>query len=283
MINTGKGYESFVAVLQKAIIDSEEIAVHKNIVVEKNKKLIDTNGNEREFDIYWEYELGGLIYKTVIECKDHNSKISIEKIDAFIGKGKDIPDLKLVFASKKGYQSGAKKKAEFNRIDLLIIREQNDTDWEDEHGNPLIKNIEINIIAQSPAKIKNFVPKINKEWVIANTSLDLTQPLIFIGNEDELIIDDLSNSTKYSLYDLRDRLKSLGDSQFGEFSMKVMFDNAFICNSDFRLKLDEYDINYEISEPIKSKIVIDYSKELNGVVEYITKKKKKLVYLDGRD
>ena len=32
-------------------------------------------GIERQFDIYWEYELGGLTYKTAIECKDYRKSI----------------------------------------------------------------------------------------------------------------------------------------------------------------------------------------------------------------
>ena len=45
--------------------------------------MVDKNGTERQFDIYWEYSLGGFLYKTVIECKDYASKISIDKILKF--------------------------------------------------------------------------------------------------------------------------------------------------------------------------------------------------------
>jgi hypothetical protein len=42
-----------------------------------------------------EFDLGGYVYKTVIECKDYASTITVEKIDAFIGKTNDIPGLSL--------------------------------------------------------------------------------------------------------------------------------------------------------------------------------------------
>lgn len=58
----------------------------KNIEIERNKKIKDNYGIVREFDLYWEYELAGVIYKTIIECKDYASRVSIDKIDAFIGK-----------------------------------------------------------------------------------------------------------------------------------------------------------------------------------------------------
>jgi hypothetical protein len=131
MKNDGKSYEEFVAVLHQALLYSEDIGKHQNIEIQRNKKIVDSFGIKREFDLYWEYELAGITYKTIIECKDYSSTISIEKIDALIGKIRDIPDIKPVFATKKGYQSGARTKAEKNKVDLLIVREQNDSDWYD--------------------------------------------------------------------------------------------------------------------------------------------------------
>src|SRR5690606_14872243 len=127
---------NFVARLQHAILYSEEIAKQKNIQIEVNKRLIDNSGIERQFDVYWEYELGGYKYKTVIECKDYASSVSIEKIDALVGKLNDLPDIKAVFATRSGYQSGAKIKAEKHNIELLLVREQNDSDWIGDDGVP---------------------------------------------------------------------------------------------------------------------------------------------------
>ncbi len=118
MTITGKEYEIFVASLQQALLDAENIITQKNIKVEVDKKITDNCGIDRQFDIYWEYELGGLTYKTVIECKDYASKVSVEKIDALIGKTRDIPDLKAVFATKKGYQSGLEQKP--NKTKLIF-------------------------------------------------------------------------------------------------------------------------------------------------------------------
>lgn len=106
MHNDGKKYEAFVRKLQQALLDSVNIVPNKTITVELNKKIKDNFGILREFDIYWEYELAGISYKTVIECKDYASKISIEKIDALIGKIRDIPSIRAIYATKTGYQSG---------------------------------------------------------------------------------------------------------------------------------------------------------------------------------
>ena len=82
--NTGKEYEQFVAELQQALLNTEAFIQQKNVKVEVNKIIVDNCGIKRQFDIYWEYELGGITYKTVIECKDYNSKISVDRIDGFL-------------------------------------------------------------------------------------------------------------------------------------------------------------------------------------------------------
>lgn len=281
MANTGKEYELFVAQLQQALLNAEAITTQKNIQIEVDKKITDNCGIERQFDIYWEYELGGITYKTVIECKDYNSNVSVEKIDALIGKIRDIPDLKAVFATKKGYQSGAKIKADQNKIDLLVVREQNDTDWTDEDGTPLIKKICINMHLCMPAHIHKFEPVIDGEWVKENTAIDTAMPLSLSGLNNEIFIENIDSSEIYSLHELASRLAPIESKEYGVFEKVEKFSNAFIYHKDLRLKLSGYKIEYSISKPINEPIEIDFSKELIGVVEYLQKGTKKSIFRDG--
>jgi len=78
MKNTGKEYELFVRDVQQILLNIEG---RETITVEQNKVLYDRIGNPRQFDVYWEFKIGGYLYKTVIECKDYSSSISIEKIE----------------------------------------------------------------------------------------------------------------------------------------------------------------------------------------------------------
>lgn len=281
MANTGKEYELFVAKLQQALLNAETITTQKNIQVEVDKKITDNCGIERQFDIYWEYELSGITYKTVIECKDYNSNVSVEKIDALIGKIRDIPDLKAVFATKKGYQSGAKAKADQNKIDLLIVREQNDTDWTDEDGTPLIKKICINMHLCRPAHIHKFEPVIDGEWVKENTAIDTTKPISLSGLNNEIFIENIDSGETYSLHELASRLAPLESKEYGVFEKVEKFNNVFIYHKDLRLKLAGYKIEYSISKPINEPIEIDFSKELIGIVEYLQKGTKKSIFRDG--
>lgn len=281
MANDGKQYELFVASLQQALLNAENVTTQKNIAVETNKKILDNCGIERQFDIYWEYELGGLTYKTVIECKDYNSFITVEKIDALIGKVKDIPDLKAVFATKTGYQSGAKTKADQNKIDLLVIREQNDSDWTGADGTPLIKKICINIHVSMPAQINKFEPFVDGKWLKENVGGSTSQPLNISGNNNEIFIDDIQSGEKYSVYDLAARLAPLDGKEFGTFEKIEHFDNAFISHKDVRLKIASYKVEYSISQNDTIPIEMDFSKELIGVIEYLQKGTKKSIFKNG--
>jgi Restriction endonuclease len=280
MANDGKDYEQFVRNLQQALLNSEDITKQKNIKIETNKKIVDNCGVTREFDLYWEYEFAGVVYKTVIECKDYKSHVSIEKIDDLIGKIRDLPDLKAVFATKTGYQSGAKAKAEFNKIDLLIVREQSDNDWEDSEGTPYIKKIEINIELSSVAKTISFYPEIDGNWAKENTDLDLDQPLKLNMRNDRIFIENLDSGKKFSLLQLEQNLGASHRGESGEFTKTEKFEDAYIYCDDLKLKLRSFTVNYSVTLPIHTPINIDFSKELVGIIEYLHKGSKTAIFSD---
>lgn len=281
MVNTGKEYELFVTQIQQALIDSDGSAKSKNIVVETDKKIVDNCGIERQFDVYWEYELGGYTYKTVIECKDYNSKVSVDKIDALIGKLQDLPGIKPIFATKIGYQSGAEAKALKHNIELLVVREQNESDWVDDDGAPLIKKLQFNIRVCPPAKISKFDPLIDAYWIKNNTDLKLEQiESQYSGLNTEIIIEDVSQQQQYSLYDLEYILQS---SFSGNYNTKIIedktFEDAFIHYSGLKLRLTGYHIEYMVPQPFYAPpIAIDRSKGLIGVIEHLKKGVKRKVF-----
>lgn len=279
-MSNGKDYEQFVKTLQQALLYSELIGSSKNIEIESNKKITDNNGIEREFDLYWEYELAGVTYKTVIECKDYASRVTIEKIDALIGKIRDIPDLKPVFATKTGYQSGAETKARANKIDLLIVREQSADDWQDKDGTPYIREISIRAGIHMPAEITEFCPLLDGKWFEENTELDPESVTMTSGLNNEIFIEDLKRGESYSLYELAQRLPNIAKNQYGELTHSESFDDAYLLNNGTRLKLVSYKVNYINFEPTEETWTIDFSKELIGVIEYLHKGTKTAVFSD---
>ncbi len=270
--NTGKAYELFVQSLYQAILQSELLTGQKNIEVETNKLLVDKNGTERQFDIYWEYSLGGFLYKTVIECKDYASKISIDKIDSLLGKLQDFPELRGVFATKVGYQSGAETKANKNNIELLIVRQQNDSDWEDEDGTPLIREINIGMTAIHPARITGFNIFLPKET-------EQKTPFSLSGMNNEIIIINEDTNEQFSMFDLQHTLLADHKEESGIFEKEFKFKGK-ITTTDQEVDILGYKVSYIIPKPSKEDILIDFSEKLIGVIEYLSQGRKAIVFDD---
>ncbi len=266
--NTGKEYEIFVADLCNAILNAELINGQKNIQVEVNKFLTGTNGIRRQFDIYWEYELGGFIYKNIIECKDYQTSISIDRIDGLVGKLRDFPDLKGIFATKNGYQSGAETKARQDGIELLIVRDENDTDWIDKNGTPLVKSIHLNINILHPVAITHFN-------ILGTTDFSLT----CTAKSDEILIKNAQTGEEYDLFQLESQLnQNHNQEEYGIFKKEEIFDGQLTySNKEYPIK--GYEVTYKQVPPIKMNTKVTGS--LFGVIEYLNQDKKIKVLENG--
>ena len=278
-----KEYELFVQKLFQAIIYAGENGIQKNIKVEHDKKILDNAGIERQFDIYWKYELAGIEYETIIECKNYSSKVTVERIDALIGKLHDLPNIKGIFATTQGYQAGAVKKAEQNNIELLVVRKEKDDDWMDEDGNPLIKKIIINMIALSRPRITKLNIYIKKEDIDNSQQIDFATPSMVL--DKEVTIVDKYNKEEYSIYDGAVKNKFHLDLQdnktYGDIHTKeIIFEDAYYKRKGMWQKIHKLKIEYVIDKPVEQEVVVEMF--IDGVVEYLFKRKKSFVTRDGR-
>jgi hypothetical protein len=164
---------------------------------------------------------------------------------------------------------------------LLVVREQNDSDWIAADGTPLVKIISTQIHAYMPARIIGFSPTLDGEWIRANTNLQDSEITNFSALNTEIFINDLDKQDKYSLHDLSHRLNPMGGDKQGGFDETVEFANAFLVCNGTSLKLLNYRIKYQVAAPIRMSSEIDFSKELTGVIEYLQKGKKKAIFKSG--
>ncbi len=286
MYNSGKDYEELVRDIQRSLIAAEKIPSLSNIKIEKNKKIKDRSNIEREFDIYWEFEIGGNIYRSVIECKDYSSPVSIEKIDAFIGKTADIPGLKLIYATKTGYQSGAKLKAAQHNIQLLIIRGQQESDWVTEDGEPLLKTIHLNIVARTVPRIITFDVKVDSVWFESQENLKKDEVSDFFQKSmnNEIFINDICNNCRYTIYELPQIILKMNNKlKYGSGIFSEKFTDGWLESADqqVRIKITEFSCEYIYREPIQSTSIIDFSEQIKAIVEDFQTGKKKWVMNDG--
>lgn len=164
---------------------------------------------------------------------------------------------------------------------MLIVREQNDSDWELEDGTPLIKQLMIDIHAIPAARITSFNTKLDGEWVKENTKLDTSNGNIQLDMRNDLtIIEDIGRKDKYSLKELEERLGKSTDLDFGERNLSIDFDDAYLHCGDMKLKLKEVDLTYLMQKSMHLPVHIDFSKELVGVIEYLGKSSKTAIFKD---
>ena len=276
MTKAGTEYEIFVQTLMQAIINSENQGGQKNIKVRHNEKIADRFGIERQFDVLWDYEQAGIVYNTIIECKDYNTPVSIEKIDALVGKLKDFPTVRGIIATTQGFQSGAKDKAKNNGIEILCIRKSNDSDWVDENGTPLIKKVVLNMTMLSPPEIIQCNTFIDEKYLVDN-GIDVHAVNFSNSFNVDVFVEDVSRKEKYSLYELQSKIADK-DDDYGIHEKEFLFDEAYIFNKEIRVKLKKLKIKYRLNPPTTMTQEINAEAYVLGVVEYLNRGEKKKVF-----
>lgn len=131
MKNTGKEFEIITQKIYQALIDCDyQNESFRKINVQHNVVLQGKSGNAHQIDVYWEFELAGLKYKTIIEVKDWKKPVEQTLLHSFKAVIDDIPGtVKGIFVSRSGFQSGAKVYADANGINLIqISKESEDTE-----------------------------------------------------------------------------------------------------------------------------------------------------------
>ena len=133
--------------------------------------------------------MDGIVRKTVIECKHYNSPTQIDNLDALVCKIRDIDeDLIPVFATKTGYQSGAKSAADYHGVELPVVREQKESDWKAEDGVAFARYIITEVRLFDLPHVHNLHFVIDKVWIERNRpDIDTTSGTISLSNHESLI------------------------------------------------------------------------------------------------
>jgi hypothetical protein len=169
MSQDSDSYELLVKNLHEALLKHDGV---ETINVQHNVKLIGKSGASHQIDVYWEFKLAGVTYKTCIECKYYKRSVEKSHIAAFSGILEDLGNATGIFATCSDYQSGAKLFAQAKGIRLVrinyLIKEVNiqgkfitpnllitDVLFDKEHVKDILKNMGIDNY--------NYVLKINVE------------------------------------------------------------------------------------------------------------------------
>lgn len=176
MSQDSDAYELLVKDLHDALLRHDGV---ETINVQHNVKLIGKSGASHQIDVYWEFKLAGVLYKTCIECKYYKRSIEKSNIAAFSAILEDLGNATGIFATCSDYQSGAKLFAKDKGIRLIRI-------------NYLIKklNIKGQFITPNLSITGAVFDKEHVREVLKNMGLDNYNYSLKFSGEDYLLDTD---------------------------------------------------------------------------------------------
>lgn len=235
-MNENTKYELFVKDIYNILHKSENI---ENIDICHNVELMGLTGCKHQIDIYWHFIMAGVEYQVAVECKNYTGKVPIGKIRDFNSALEDIGNINGVFVAKNGFQSGAITYAKQKKIKLIEMRHPSERDWEGR-----IKDIELDFHIYSKDTKKPII-EIDIEWCKKQEFLKNQNSVNISGLSNEITIEDLTNDTKTTLYELQNHLPV--DKEGKGFRKIYEYDNAYIYSTSspkikFKKIIFEYDV-----------------------------------------
>ena len=154
--NTGKDYEILVQGIFQMLVDQQSVP---NVTVKRNVTLQGLTGNTHQIDVYWEFRLADVVYKTVVQCKNWSSRVKQEQVLAFNSVLQDIPGQpRGIMVTSTGVQSGAERFAKSHGIVVYHLRSPDDAFWKGK-----LRRIVVNLHFAHPS-ITDVRPIIDEDW-----------------------------------------------------------------------------------------------------------------------
>ncbi|MDE3015753.1 MAG: restriction endonuclease, partial [Pseudomonadota bacterium] len=248
----GQDYEDFVETVYKAILEAERRqGKTAPVTIERNKIITSKSGTPAEIDIYWEYQVAGITHRVAIECKNYNKNIDIPRVRDFARKIEHLSGLKGLMVTKKGFSENAIAEASADNIDLLIIREQRDQDWDGR-----IKQVNVRIHILSASRTIKIIPTFNKSWMLNNGFKE--GDLINYSTTNELIIiEDAASAFKHTLRQL-EQSDFFEQKEPGTHVWQKQFQDGWISFDQIKLKLDSIAVEYNKPNIMQQEVNVNF-------------------------
>lgn len=273
--NQNTEYEILTQEIYKSLLKADGF---ENINVQHNVKIPAKSGCSHQVDVYWEFKLAGETHKVAIECKNYSKEVSIAKVRDFFGVVYDIGNIKGIFITKKGFQSGAKQFADYYGISLKELREPNSEDWKGR-----IKTIQADINVM-PTVVTGIYVEPDFAWVIEKG---------FIKSEDErnlIIMETNKLNTEICVYDkdegIIDNFLDLEQKlphEFKEgkdFKHSYKYDDGYMESNFGKIKVNFVGFKYDI-ENVLSQLVIEAEQITKAIIKDVKTGEIKFISKDG--
>lgn len=118
---TWKQFEEVIVKIQKALAPDAE--------VRHNRRVRGVSRRLRQLDVAISKHVGTFPILIVVECRQYKRPVTIDKVESFVQKLRDVKASLGVMISPSGFDAGAKAVAAQNGIILKTFREAQAADW----------------------------------------------------------------------------------------------------------------------------------------------------------
>ena len=133
-------YTTFEKIILEML--SKEFQKFDNFTINHDKKIKAHDGSY-QIDVYIEYDVMGITYKTLVECKLHKDSIERDYVILLNSKIQSYGAHKGILVSSSNFQSGAKEFAKAHGIALIQVRPE-------ENSKPrLVTNVKRRVLHSS--------------------------------------------------------------------------------------------------------------------------------------
>lgn len=257
-MNVNTEYELLTKEIFETLLKDEGVTINVQHNVEIQGKAF-----KHQIDVYWEYQIAGIIHKVAIECKNYNSNVSVAKVRDFYGVLSDIGNINGIMVSKKGFQKGAKEFASHYGINLRELREPNDADWKGR-----VKTIHIEMSMVMP-QVKTRKFNIDEEWVKKNIPLTEDEDFSYqiSGMADEIWIVDGNNEQLKNMHQLDNELPHNWEKG-QDLTHSYEFEDGYIETDKYgKIKVKSIDYTYDVHKGTPKPIIIDGAASAKAILK----------------
>jgi hypothetical protein len=197
-------YERFVRDIVQVLLQAQGL---ETVVVEHDKQVQGIS-RAHQIDVYWEYRLGGVLHRVVINCKRYGSTVEVTDVLTLAGVLQDMPGVRGLIVTTVGFQSGAIDYAKVHQIGLKVIRPPRDSDWEGR-----IRQFNLELTMHEP-KLVSCRIDLDRKWVEENVTADADSLIgSAVADADTTVVRDLSSGTVENMNELWNRAMAENPSE----------------------------------------------------------------------
>lgn len=159
---TNTEYEQYVRSIVEVLLHAQGLET----VEVKHDAQIHGLSRSHQIDVYWEYRLGGVSHRVIINCKRYKNTVEVTDVLTLSGVLADMPGVRGVIVSTIGFQKGAVDYAKTHQIGLKIIRPPQDDDWKGR-----AREIQLAVRIDCPELLSCDI-QLDRAWAEANITRD---------------------------------------------------------------------------------------------------------------